>query len=52
LPADEVKFFICDNALAFKASISRPSFPGDLFDGDNPGGRQHAPLMDIEIPGL
>jgi hypothetical protein len=52
LPADEVKFFICDNALAFKASIPRPNFQGDLFDSDNHDGQQYAPLMDIEIPGL
>jgi hypothetical protein len=52
LPPDEVKFFVCDNALAFKASIPRPSFQGDLFDSDNHGGQQYAPLMDIEIPGL
>jgi Domain of unknown function (DUF4387) len=52
LPPDEVKFFICDNALAFKASIPRPTFQGDLFDSDNHCGQQYAPLMDIEIPGL
>jgi Domain of unknown function (DUF4387) len=52
LPPDEVKFFVCDNALAFKASIPRPNFQGDLFDSDNHGGQQYAPLMDIEIPGL
>jgi hypothetical protein len=43
LPTDEVKFFVCDNALAFKASIPRPSFQGDLFDSDNHGGQQYAP---------
>ena len=52
LPPDEVKFFACDNAPAFKASIPRPSFQGDLFDSDNHGGQQYAPLMDIEVPGL
>jgi Domain of unknown function (DUF4387) len=52
LPQDEVKFFVCDNALAFKASIPRPNSQGDLFDSDNHGGQQYAPLMDIEIPGL
>jgi hypothetical protein len=52
LPPNEVKFFVCDNALAFKASIPRPNFQGDLFDSDNHGGQQYAPLMDIEIPGL
>jgi hypothetical protein len=48
---DEVKFFVYDNALAFKASIPRPSFQGDLLDSDNHGGQQYAPLMEIEIPG-
>ena len=52
LPPDEVKFFVCHNALAFKASIPPPNFQGDLFDSDNHGGQQYAPLMDIEIPGL
>jgi hypothetical protein len=52
LPPDEVKFFVCDNALAFKASMPLPNFQGDLLDIDNHGGQQCAPLMDMEIPGL
>jgi hypothetical protein len=52
LPSDEVKFFACDNALAFKASIPRPIFQGDPLDSDNHGGQQYAPLMDIDIPGF
>jgi hypothetical protein len=51
LPAEDVKFFICDNALAFKASIPRPVFQGDIYDSDGHGGQQYAPLMDIEVPG-
>ena len=50
LPPDRVKFFLCDNALAIKASIPRPVFQGDLLDADGHGGQQYAPLMDIEIP--
>ena len=50
LPARDVKFFFCDNALAVKASIPRPNFQGDLRDSDGHGGQQYAPLMDIEIP--
>jgi Domain of unknown function (DUF4387) len=50
--AVEVKFFVCDNALAFKASIPRPIFQGDLLDSDNHGGQQYASLMDIEVPGM
>ncbi|HTU52582.1 MAG TPA: DUF4387 domain-containing protein [Acetobacteraceae bacterium] len=50
LPETEVRFFIVPEALAFKASIPRPSFQGDLLDGDNHGGQQYAPLVDIPIP--
>ena len=50
LAPDRVKFFYCDNALAVKASIPRPSIQGDLYDSDGHGGQQYAPLMDIEIP--
>jgi len=50
LPADKVKFFYCDNALAIKASIPRSPPQGDLGDADGHGGQQYAPLMDIEIP--
>ena len=50
LPARDVKFFFCDNALAIKASIPRPAIQGDLDDADGHGGQQYAPLMDIEVP--
>ena len=50
LPAEQVKFFYCDNALAVKASIPRPAIQGDLYDADGHGGQQYAPLMDIEVP--
>ena len=50
LPAEDVKFFWCDNALAIKASIPRPYFQGDLLDSDGHGGQQYAPLMNIIIP--
>lgn len=50
LPAERVKFFYCDNALAVKASIPRPVFQGDLADSDGHGGQQYAPLMEIEVP--
>jgi hypothetical protein len=50
LAPDKVKFFLCDNALAIKASIPRPVFQGDPRDSDGHGGQQYAPLMDIEIP--
>ena len=50
LPAEQVKFFVVPDALAFKASIPRPRFQSDVLDSDNHGGQQYAPLMEIEIP--
>ena len=50
LEPSQVKFFLCDNALAIKASIPRPYTQGDPGDADGHGGQQYAPLMDIEIP--
>ena len=47
---ETVRFFECDNALAFKFSIPRPIFQADLGDGDLHGGQQAMPLLDIEIP--
>ena len=49
VPVDEVKFFVVPPALAFKASIPRPRFQGDVLDSDSHGGQQYAPLIDIEI---
>jgi hypothetical protein len=50
LEPSQVKFFLCDNALAIKASIPRPFTQGDPGDADGHGGQQYAPLMDIDIP--
>jgi hypothetical protein len=50
LPVEQVRFFECDNARAFKFSIPRPITQGDLADGDLHGGQQFVPLMDIDIP--
>jgi hypothetical protein len=50
LPVADVRFFVVPPALAFKASIPRPIFQGDLLDSDSHGGQQYAPLMEIEIP--
>jgi len=36
----QVKFFLCDNALAIKASIPRPYFQGDPRDSDGHGGHR------------
>ncbi len=49
VPAEDVRFFFCDNALAIKASIPRPIIQGDIGDADGHGGQQFAPLIDIEI---
>jgi hypothetical protein len=50
LPVEKVKFFIVPAALAFKASIPRAQFQGDIFDADSHGGQQYAPLIDVDIP--
>jgi hypothetical protein len=50
LPLEHVRFFVVPEALAFKISIPRPRFQGDLLDSDSHGGQQYAPLIDIEIP--
>jgi len=50
IPLEDVKFFIVPKALAFKASIPRPRFQGDVLDSDGHAGQQFAPLLDIEIP--
>ena len=50
VPLEEVKFFVVPEALAFKASIPRPRFQGDLLDSDGHGGQQYAPLLDVDIP--
>jgi len=47
---EKVQFFECDNALAFKFSVSRPRSSGDLGDGDLHGGQQFAHLLEIQIP--
>ena len=46
---ESVRFFECDNALAFKFSMPRLIFQGDLGDGDLHGGQQFAPLMEVEV---
>ena len=47
---EKVRFFECENALAFKFSIPRPLTQGELGDGDMHGGQQFIPLMNLEIP--
>jgi hypothetical protein len=47
---ESVQFFVCDNALAFKATIPRRRVQGEFGDPDLHGGQQHAPLMAVDIP--
>ncbi len=49
-PADSVRFFTCDRALAIKFSIPRRIPQGNVGDGDLHGGQQFVPLMAIDIP--
>jgi hypothetical protein len=49
VPVEKVQFYEVPPALAFKATIPRPFIQGDIFDGDNHGGQQYAPLIDIEV---
>ena len=48
---NQVQFFEVDNFFAYKASIPRPYFQGDLMDSDSHAGQQYAPFIDIEVPG-
>jgi len=49
VPIEKVQFYEVPPALAFKATIPRPFIQGDIFDGDNHGGQQYAPLIDIKV---
>jgi hypothetical protein len=48
---NQVQLFEVDNCFAYKASIPRPYFQGDLMDSDSHAGQQYAPFIDIEVPG-
>ncbi len=48
---NQVQLFEVDNCFAFKASIPRPHFQGDLMDSDSHAGQQYAPFIDMEVPG-
>ena len=45
------QFFEVDNCYAFKISIPRPNFQGDIKDSDSHAGQQYAPFIEIEVPG-
>lgn len=50
LQVEDVRFFICPECLAFKATFARDVPSGGPFDSDVYGAQQHAPLLDLEIP--
>ena len=47
---DKVRFFVCDNARAFKFSMPHPTIQGNLGSRDIHGGQQFIPLLAIDIP--
>ena len=49
-PIDEVLYVEHDKALAFKVTIPRPIFQGELGDRDIFGAQQFDPISHIEIP--
>ena len=49
LAAEDVRFFIYEPGLAFKATLPRQAVAGSLRDADLYGAQQHAPLLDVEI---
>ena len=48
---NQVQFFEVDNCYAFKISIPRPYFQGDIRDSDSHAGQQYAPFVDLLVPG-
>lgn len=51
VPVADVLFVQHDAASAIKISIPRPYIQCDPGDGDAYGGQQHAPLVDLDVPG-
>lgn len=50
LPAEKVRYFEHQGAMAIKVSIPRPAFSGDVNDTDVFGGQFHSPLVRLVIP--
>lgn len=46
---DEVQFFELERILAFKVTIPRPVFSGDLLDTDVYGGQFHSRLVQLKV---
>jgi hypothetical protein len=51
LKENEVRFFAIEQILAFKISIPRKIFSGDVQDTDLYGGQFHGPLVRLRIDG-
>jgi hypothetical protein len=51
LPVQSVEYYEVPDANAIKFSFPRPCAAGDFEDNDLFGGQQHAPLVELEIPG-
>ena len=49
VPIERVKYFEHEGALAFKISIPRMAFSGDVDDTDVFGGQFHSPLVYLEV---
>ena len=50
VPIKNIRFYDFSPAFAFKWTIPRPIFSGDVGDSDIYGAQQHAHLMNVEIP--
>ena len=48
----DVRFFLCPEILAIKATLPRVVGSGDPLDSDVYGAQQVGPLLDLEIPSL
>ena len=46
----DVRFFLCPEILAIKATLPRVVGSGDPLDSDVYGAQQVGPLLDLEIP--
>ena len=49
LQENEVRFFAIEQILAFKISIPRKIFSGDVQDTDLYGGQFHGPLVRLQV---
>lgn len=50
IPLKDIRFYEFSPAFAFKWTIRRPIYSGDVGDSDIYGAQQHAHLMNVEIP--